>query len=137
MASQVADQCFMEQKTGFLVHEMGNKLQAKSMVIYQSTPYMVTEEGDIDHFAGGKMENIYHVDDRYSNFLQEQVDNLKAEKNQSFLTDMLRALTDNRSRTRCWQVTGIPPMPITPESIPLTRGNKCHNTTSLTCNRKD
>ena len=56
----------MEQESGFLVDEMGNKLQAKSMVMCQSTPYMVTEEGDINHFAGFKMENIYHVDDRYS-----------------------------------------------------------------------
>ena len=56
--SQVASQCFAEQETGSLVNEMGNKLQAKSMVMCQSTPYMVTDEGNIDHFAGGKMENI-------------------------------------------------------------------------------
>ena len=62
----------MEQETGSLVDEMGNKLQVKSVVMCQSTPYVVTEEGDIDHFAEGKIENIYHVDDRYSDFLEEQ-----------------------------------------------------------------
>ena len=100
MASQVTAQCLTEQETGFLVDEMGNKLQAKSMVMCQSTPYMVTEEGDIDHFAGGKMENIYHADDRYSNFLEEQVKELKAEKNQSFLANMFRALRGSICRTR-------------------------------------
>ena len=70
----------MEQDTAFLVGEMGNKLQAKSVVMCQSTSHMVTEEGDIDPFARGKMENIFHADDRYYNFLEEQVKELTAEK---------------------------------------------------------
>ena len=107
MASQVTAQCFLEQETGFLVDETGNKLQAKSMVMHKSTPYVVTEEGDIDHFTGGKMENIYHVDDRYSDYHEEQVKELKAEKNQSFLANMFRALTCSRHRTMHRQVTGI------------------------------
>ena len=72
MASQVEAQCFMEQETGFLVDETGNKLQEKSVVMYQRTPYVVTEDGDINHFAGGKIENIYLVDDRYFNFLKSK-----------------------------------------------------------------
>ena len=58
------------------------------MVMCQSTSYVVTEEGNINHFAGGKMENIYYADDRYSDLLEEQVKELKAEKNQSFLGNM-------------------------------------------------
>ena len=71
MASQVAAKCFMEQGTGFLVDEAANKLQAKSIVMCQMTPFVITKEDDIDHFAGGKMENIHHVDERYFNFLEE------------------------------------------------------------------
>ena len=59
----------------------------------QSIPYVVTEEGNIKHFTGDKMENIYDADDRYSNFLQEQVKELEAEKSQSFLGIMFRVLT--------------------------------------------
>ena len=55
MASQVAAKLSEEQETGFLVDETGNKLQAKSMVMCQMTPFVITKEGDIDHFAGGKM----------------------------------------------------------------------------------
>ena len=61
MAFQVTAPYFVEQETSFLVHEMGNKLQTKSIVMSQSTPYMVTEEGNINHFAGCKVENIYHI----------------------------------------------------------------------------
>ena len=53
---------------------------------------------NFDHFDGGKMENIYYVDDRYSDFLEEQVKELKAEKNQSFITNMLRVLKGSRCR---------------------------------------
>ena len=81
---------------------------------------MVTEEGDINHFTGDKMDNIYHADDRYFDFLEEQVKELKAEKNQSFLGNMFRALTGSRHRTRQRQVTGMLPMLITSESTPVT-----------------
>ena len=86
----------------------------------QSTPYMVTEEGDINHFAGGKMENIYHADGRYSDFLEKEVKEFKVEKNQSFLGNMFRALTGSRWRTRHRQLTGIPLMPNTLQLTPVT-----------------
>ena len=64
MAYQVAAKCSMEQETGFLVDEAGNKLQGKSVVMCQMTPFVITKEGNVDYFAGGKMENIYHADER-------------------------------------------------------------------------
>ena len=82
MASKVSAQCFVQQETDFLIVESGNKMQAKSMVMCKSIPYMVTEEGDISHFIRGRMENIYHVDGRYSDFLEKQVNEFKAEKSQ-------------------------------------------------------
>ena len=66
------------------------------MVMCQMTPFVITKEGNIDHFTGGKMENIYHVDERYFDFLEEQVKDLKAEKNQNILASMFRALTGSR-----------------------------------------
>ena len=94
MASKVSAQHFIQQETGCLIDKSGNKLQAKSMVMCQSIPYMITEEGNIDHFIGGKVTNIYHVDDR--------------------------VLTGSRWRTRCRQFTGIPSMPITSDLTPVT-----------------
>ena len=106
----------MEQETGFLVDETGNKLQAKSVMMCQMTPFVITEEGNIDHFTGGKMENIYNVDERYFDFHEEQVKELKAEKNQSILASIFRVLMGTRCRTRRRQVTGILPMLVTSES---------------------
>ena len=63
----------MKQEIGFLVDEAGKKLQVKPMVMCQTIPFVETQDGNIPHFAGGKMENIYHADDRYFNFLGEQV----------------------------------------------------------------
>ena len=85
MASQVAAKCFVEQDNGILMDEAGIKLQAKSMVICQMIPFVITNEDNTDHFAGGKMENIYHVDERYFDFLEDQVKELKAEKNESII----------------------------------------------------
>ena len=120
MASKVSVQCFVQQETGFLMDESGNKLQAKSMVMCQSIPYWITEEGNINHFMGGKMENIYHAHDRYSDFLEKQVKELKAEPGQSFLGNVFRVLTGTRWNTRPRQLTGIPPMSITLDSTPVT-----------------
>ena len=78
----------MEQETGFLVDEAGNKPHAKSVVTCQMTPFVITKEGNIDHFTGGTMENVYHIRERYSNFLEDQVKELKAEKNKSILASM-------------------------------------------------
>ena len=86
MASQISAKCFVEQETGFLVQEAGNKLQAKSVVMCQMTPFVITEEGNTSHFTGGKMENIYHVDERYFDFVEDQVKELKAEKNQKYFS---------------------------------------------------
>ena len=119
MASQVSAKCFVEQETGFLVDEAGNKLQEKSMVMCLLTPFVMTEETDMDHFAGDKLDNIFHADERYFNFLEDQAKELKAEKNQSILASMFRALTGSRHRTKRKQVTGILSMPLTSESIPV------------------
>ena len=54
----------------------------------------------MDHFAAGKMENIYHADERYFNFLEDLVKELKAEKNQGILASMFRALAGSRCQTR-------------------------------------
>ena len=99
--------------------EAGNKLQTKSVVMFQMTPLVITEEEDVDHFASGKMENIYHADKRYFDFLKHQVKELKAEKNQNILASMFRAFTGSRYRPRRRQVTGIPPMLVTSEPTPV------------------
>ena len=87
------------------------------------TPFLITEEGDIDHFAGSNMEDIYQADDRYFDFLKGQVREVKEAKYQSILVSMFRVLTGSRCRTKRRQVTGIPLAPVTSESTPASHPN--------------
>ena len=119
MSLNVSAKCFVKQETGFLVDESGNKLQSKSMVTCWITLFIITAEGDIDHFTWSKMENIYQADERYFNSLEGEVRELKEEKNQSILVSAFRALTGSRCRTRRRHVTGIPPTLVTLESTPV------------------
>ena len=45
------------------------------------TPYIITEDGNIGNFAGGKVEAIYQADDKYFNFFKEQAREMQTEKN--------------------------------------------------------
>ena len=53
------------------------------------TPFVITAEGDIDNFAGGKMEVIFLADDHYFAFLNEQAKELHAKKNQNIILSVL------------------------------------------------
>ena len=73
MYLKVAAKCVVKQDTGLVVDEVGNKLPAKSVMFCKMTPFIITEEGDIDYFMGGKMETVYQADDQYFEFFKEQV----------------------------------------------------------------
>ena len=68
MDLKVAAKCIIAQDTGLVVDEAGNKLPVKSVILCKMTPFIITEEGDIDYFTGGKMETIYETDNRYFDF---------------------------------------------------------------------
>ena len=77
------------------------------------------------------MENIYQVDERYFDFPEGQVRELKAEKNQGILASVFRALTGSRCRTRRRQVTGILLTLVTSESTPVSNPEAETATTPL------
>ena len=47
----------------------GNKLPAGSVIMCKLTPFVITEDGDIDYEGGVKMEMVYQTDDEYFEFL--------------------------------------------------------------------
>ena len=88
------------------------------------TPFVITEEGDIDNFTGGKMETVYQADDQFFEFFKGQVKELQAERSQSIITSLFQALTGSRHKARRRQVTSIPPTPVTMGSaMPATAGD--------------
>ena len=61
MGSTIAAQCAVEQDTGLVLDMAGNK----SIIMCKLTAFVITEDGDIEHIAGGKIEMVYQADDHY------------------------------------------------------------------------
>ena len=93
------------------------------MVMCQMTPFVITEEGDVNHFAGGKMKKTYQTEAMYFHYLEGQERELKEEKNESILVSTFRALTGSRHRTKRRQGTDFPLTPVTLESTPASHPN--------------
>ena len=68
MVLKVIGKCFVEQGLGMVIVEAGNKLPAKSVLFCKMTPFIITMDGDIDKFEGGKMDAIDQADDQYFDF---------------------------------------------------------------------
>ena len=92
---------------------VGNKLPAGSVIMCKLTPFLITEDGDINYMGGGKMEMVNWADDEYFEFLNQQVKELHMEGSQAFITNVFRALTGSRCKTGRKQVIGIPPTLVT------------------------
>ena len=107
MDLKVAAKCVIKQDTGLVVDEAGKNLPAKAVIVCKMTPFVITDEGDIDYLSGGKMETAYQVDNQYFKFLENQVRELYVERSQDIFASVFMALTGSR------QVTSIPPTPVT------------------------
>ena len=59
MDFKVVAKCAIEQDTGLVVDEAGNKLPARAVIMCKMTPFLITEDRDIDYLASRKMENVY------------------------------------------------------------------------------
>ena len=100
MESTIAAQCIVEQGNDFVLDMAGNKLSEGSVIMCKVTAFVITEDGGIDYIGDGKMEMVYQADDQYSNFLNQQVNELHMERSQGFITSVFRALTGSRCKTR-------------------------------------
>ena len=82
MESSIAAQCFVEEETSLMLDMVGNRLLAGSVIMCMLTPFVITEDGDIDCVGGGRMEMVYQADDEYFEFLNQQVKELHMERSQ-------------------------------------------------------
>ena len=80
--------CFVKQGSGMVTDEAGNKLPVKSILFCKMTPFIITNDGNIDKLKGGKMDVIYQADDQYFDLFEDQVKKLQAEKSQSIITNV-------------------------------------------------
>ena len=80
MDLKVTGKCFIEQRSGLVVDTSGKRLLTKSVLFCRMTPFIITEYGDIDNFAGGKVDAIYQAANHYFNFFKEEVREIQVEK---------------------------------------------------------
>ena len=88
MDLKVTGKCFVQLESGLVIDAAGKKFPAKSVMFCKMTPFVITEEGDINNFSGGKMETIYHRHDQYLEFFEEQVKELQAARSQSIISSV-------------------------------------------------
>ena len=90
MESTILAQCFVEQETGLALDMVGNKLPTGLVIMCNLTPFVNMEYGDINYVGGSNMEMVYWADDKYFEFLNQQVKELHMERSQGFITSMFR-----------------------------------------------
>ena len=113
MDLKIASKCFIEKDSDLIVDSACSGIPAKSIIVCKQKAFIITKDGDIERFSGEGMGVIYQATDKDFNFLEAQVRELDAERNQSVLTSIFRSLTGNRCKTRRRQVNGILPTLIT------------------------
>ena len=76
MDLKVIGKYFFKQESGLVIGEEGNKLPVKSVIFCKMTPFVITEDWDINNFTGGKMEAIYQAGNQFLEFFEGQVKEL-------------------------------------------------------------
>ena len=69
--------------------EQGNILTKGDVIFHKKQPFVVTEEGYIDYYSYGAMDNIFQAPDSEFVTLQEKVKSQKSERRRSFVGRML------------------------------------------------
>ena len=108
MDLKIASKCFFKQGSDLTVDAEGNKILANSVICLKKRAFVITEDGDIDRFAGKEMDVIYQAADKDFNFFEAQVRELDVERNQSIINSIFRTLTGTRHKTNRRQVTSVP-----------------------------
>ena len=86
MDIKATGKCIIKQGSGLVTTD--KSLSTKSFLLCRMTPFIITEDADIDNFTGGKVYAIHQVDDQFFNFFEEEVKELQAGKGQSIITSI-------------------------------------------------
>ena len=86
----------------------GNILTKGDIIFCKKQPFVVTEEGYIDHYSSGAMDNIFQAPDSEFETLQEKVKFQKSERSRSFIGRMLLSLMgNNKPIKKLWHYIAI------------------------------
>ena len=65
--------------TDLYTDEHGNILTKGDIIFCKKHPFIITEDGYIDHYTSGAMDNIFQAPDLEFKVLQDKVKNQKSE----------------------------------------------------------
>ena len=74
MDLKIAGKCFTEQGSDLTVDSSDNRIPAKLVIFCKKRAFIISEDGDIDKFAGEEINVIYQAVDE-DNFFEAQVRN--------------------------------------------------------------
>ena len=71
--------CIRDSTMDLYTNEQGNILTKRDIIFCKKHPFIITEEGYIDHYISGAMDNIFQAPESEFEVLQEKVKNQKTE----------------------------------------------------------
>ena len=96
MDLKITSKCFIEKDSGLIVASAGSRIPAKSVTVPRQNYFIITEDTDINRLSREGMGVIYQTADEEFSFLETQVREVDAERNQSVLTSIFRSLMGTR-----------------------------------------
>ena len=87
--------CKRDSTTDLYTNEQGDILTKEDIIFRKKHQFIIMDEGYIDHYTSGAMDNIFQAPDSEFKTLQEKVKNQKSERRRSFIARLLRSLTGN------------------------------------------
>ena len=99
--------CFCDEADDVFKDGNGRILTAGDVILWKGCPFIVLEDGSIDHYAMGKMNQIYYTMDEELGALEERADELQAERSAGLVTRLWQTVSGRWRQTCRNQIAGI------------------------------
>ena len=117
-------QCFCNEAEDVFKDGNGRILTVGDAILCKGCSFIVLEDGSIDCYTTGKMNQIYYTADEELGALEVTADELQAERSTGLVTRLWQTVSGRQRQTRRNQIAG--------KDIPVT-ANDNSKTTNNTC----
>ena len=100
-------QCLHNEADDIFKDGNGRILIAGDVILCKDCPFIVLEDGSIDHYARGKMNQVYYTMDEELGALEERADQLQAERSIGLVTRLWQTVSGRQRQTHRNQIAGI------------------------------
>ena len=98
--------CFHDEAEDVFKDGNGRILTVEDMILCKDCPFIVLEDGSIDHYTMGKMNQIYHTMDEEWGALEERADELQGERSTGLVTRLWQTVSGRLRQTCRNQIAG-------------------------------